>query len=160
MLLKERVDIIEASRKELDAACVRLLNAPEPDQRVMRGYRSGTALRRTAKRLRVGVIRSNIPDLTSEELAQKYDYAAEYNGMMAEVRRLIRENRSIEQYMAVETLAEVRTVFHRSKAWAKENPEPSLVANVNALHRELRRDLGRPGRRKAGTDKGALRSTS
>jgi uncharacterized membrane protein YdfJ with MMPL/SSD domain len=138
--------IADLIKEQMDATYAKLLEARKPDPRVVQGSRDAHDLRRSARRLRSGQFRPKWATTESpEELALEFDYAAEYDDLMVSVRRLAKTHKNVELHIVNETFAEVRDAFHQMKEWLR-NPELDEVTaeNIVALHRERRRDLGRP----------------
>ena len=142
---EQAVAIAELIKEQLEAVYAELLTMRKPDARVMEGLREPTQARRSARRLRSGEYRPKWLTGTPEELAREYDYAAEYCDKIAGVRRLARTHKQVQLHLANETFADVRGLFHQMKAWLRDpNLDDVTAENILALHRERRRDLGRP----------------
>jgi hypothetical protein len=118
---------------------------PQPDPEVIDNFRDASYARRTARRLRSGEFQPKSLTGTAEELAQKYDYAAEYADKVRDVRRLAKTLKKVQMHITNETFADVRHIFHQMKAWLRDpNLDEVTAENIIAIHRERRRDLGRP----------------
>jgi hypothetical protein len=140
---EQAVAIAELIEERMEAEYARLIAAPKPDPRI-NVYRSAAALRRTARRLREGLFRPSWMTESPEELARHYDYAAEYDDMVRDVRRLAKAHKKVQQHIASDLFAEVREVFHHMKGWLRDpDLDPVTAENILALHRAFRRDLGR-----------------
>jgi hypothetical protein len=134
-------DLIE---ERMETEYARLLAARKPDPRIT-AYRSAADLRRSARRLRAGLFRPSWMTESPEELALQYDYAAEYEDMVVDVRRLVSTLKKVRQHIANDLFAEVKDLFHHMKGWLDDpDLDPITAENILALHRARRRDLGRP----------------
>ena len=143
---EQAVAIAELIKEQCDAAYAELVAMRAPDPRVLDGFRHPTHARRSASRLRSGEFRPPkwMPG-TVEELAREYEYAAEYAEKLRDVRRLAKTHKKVQMHIANETFADVRLIFHRMKEWLRDpNLDEVTAENILALHRERRRDLGRP----------------
>jgi hypothetical protein len=133
-------DLIE---ERMETEYARLLAARKPDPRIT--GRSAEDLRRSARRLREGLFRPSWMTESPEELALLYDYAAEYEDMVVDVRRLASTHKKVRQHIASDLFAEVKDLFHHMKGWLDDpRLDPITAENILALHRARRRDLGRP----------------
>ena len=142
---EQAVAIAELIKEQRDAAYAELVEMPKPDPEVLGEFRTASYARRTARRLRLGEFQPKSLTGTAEELAQRYDYAAEYADRVRDVRRLAKTYKKAQTHITNETFAEVREVFHRMKEWLRDpNLDEVTAENILALHRERRRDLGRP----------------
>ena len=142
---EQAVAIAELIKEQCDAAYAELAAMPKPDPEVIDQFRSASYARRTARRLRAGEFRPTSMTGTPEDLAQKYDYAAEYADKVRDVRRLAKTHKKVQSHIVNETFADVRDLFHQMKAWLRDPHLDEVTAeNILALHRERRRDLGRP----------------
>jgi hypothetical protein len=80
-----------------------------------------------------------------EELALEFEYAAEYAEKIRDVRRLAKTHKKVQVHITNETFADVRHLFHQMKEWRRHVDLDEVTAeNILVLHRERRRDLGRP----------------
>lgn len=142
---EQALALADLIKEQCDAVYAELLAMPKPDPEVVEEFRTASYARRTARRLRTGEYRPKSLTGTAEELAQKYDYAAEYMDKVRDVRRLAKTHKKVQSHIANETFADVRDLFHQMKAWLRDPNLDELTAeNILALHRERRRDLGRP----------------
>lgn len=142
---EQAVAIAELIKEQCDAASAELLAMPKPDPEVIDEFRTASYARRTARRLRAGEYRPKSVTGTVEDLASKYDYAAEYADKIRDVRRLARTHKQVQWHILNETFADVRQLFHQMKEWLRDPTLDEVTAeNILALHRERRRDLGRP----------------
>ena len=142
---EQAVAIAELIKEQCDAMYAELVAMPKPDPEVIDEFRTASYARRTARRLRTGEFRPKTMTGTAEELALKYDYAAEYADKVRDVRRLAKTYKKVQLHIANETFADVRQLFHQMKVWLRDpNLDEVTAENILALHRERRRDLGRP----------------
>jgi len=143
---EQAVAIAELIKEQCDAVYAELVAMREPDPQVLESFRYPTHARRSAQRLRSGEFRPpKWMTGTVEELAREYEYAAEYAEKIRDVRRLAKTHKKVQLHIANETFAGVRQVFHRMKEWLRDpNLDDVTAENILAIHRERRRDLGRP----------------
>ncbi|HEX3583482.1 MAG TPA: hypothetical protein VH087_17050 [Thermoanaerobaculia bacterium] len=154
---EQAVAIAELIKEQCDAAFAELVAMPKPDPEVIDEFRTASYARRTARRLRSGEFRPATLKGTPEELARKYDYAAEYADKVRDVRRLAKLYKKVQMHIASETFADVRGIFHRMKEWLRDpNLDDITAENIIALHRERRRDLGRPKKKGPKIGEGGL----
>ena len=141
---EQAVAIADLIEERMESEYARLLAARKPDPRLT-GYRSAADLRRSARRLRAGLFRPSWITESPEELAREYDYAAEYDDLVIDVRRLASAHKKVQQHIANDLFTEVRDIFHHMKGWLGDRDlDPITVDNILALHRARRHDLGRP----------------
>ena len=142
---EQALAIAELIKEQLDAVYAELAAMREPDPQVLEDFRHASYARRTARRLRAGEFRPKSLSGTVEDLAREYDYAAEYADKLRDVRRLTRAHKNVHLHIANEMFSEVRELFHQMKEWRRDmNLDKVTAENILALHRERRRDLGRP----------------
>ena len=142
---EQAVAIAELIKEQCEAAYAELVAMPKPDPEVIDEFRTASYARRTARRLRAGEFRPRSLTGTVEDLALKYDYAAEFADKVRDVRRLAKTQKQVQMHIANETFADVRQLFHQMKEWLRDPSLDEVTAeNILALHRERRRDLGRP----------------
>ena len=106
-------DLIE---ERMEAEYAQLLAARKPHPRIT-GYRHASALRRSARRIRAGLFRPAWMTESPEELASEYEYAAEYDDMMQDVRHVVSTHKRVQRLIASNKFAEVRDVFDDLKEW-------------------------------------------
>jgi len=154
---EQAVAIAELVQEQMEAAYAELVAMREPDAEVLEHYRDASHARRTAKRLRSGEFRPRWLSGTTEELAQKYDYAAEYADKVRDVRRLAKTHKTVQLHIVNSTFADVRELFHQMKEWFRDpNLDEVTAENILALHRERRHDLGRPKKKGPKIGEGGL----
>jgi hypothetical protein len=142
---EQAVAIGELVKEQMDAAYAELLAMRKPDLTLIVEVRDASQARRSARRLRSGEFRPKSPAATPEEMAREYDYAAEYADKIRDVRKLAKTHKKVQLHIANETFASVRELFHQMKVWLSDpNLDDVTAENILALHRERRRDLGRP----------------
>ncbi|HEV8436012.1 MAG TPA: hypothetical protein VGR95_21570 [Thermoanaerobaculia bacterium] len=142
---EQAVAIAELIREQCDAVWAELTAMRQPDPQVLKGFRNPSHSRRSAERLRSGEFRPKSLTGPVEDLAREYEYAAEYAEKIRDVRRLAKTHKKVQSHIANKTFADVRQVFHRMKEWLRDpNLDEITAENILALHRERRRDLGRP----------------
>jgi len=143
---QQALAIAELIKEQCDAVYAELVAMRPPDPQVLESFRYPTHARRSAQRLRSGEFRPpKWMTGTVEELALEFEYAAEYAEKIRDVRRLAKTHKEVQVHIANETFAEVRMLFHHMKGWRRHRDLDDVTAeNILALHRERRRDLGRP----------------
>jgi hypothetical protein len=119
---------------------------PTPDLR-LHPYAGPAALRKSAARLRAGTFRPSWMTGTPEELAREYEAAAEYCELLTDVRRLAKTHTIVQEGLAKELFNQVKENFlGLKKCINAEWLDPVTAGNILMLRRNVRRDLGRPGR--------------
>ena len=142
---EQAVAIAELIKEQCDAVYAELVAMRKPDSQVLQDFRTASHARRNAQRLRSGEFRPNWLIGTVEDLAREYEYAAEYAEKIRDVRRLAKTHKQVQAHIANSTFADVRQIFHQMKEWLRDpNLDEITAENILALHRERRRDLGRP----------------
>jgi len=143
---EQALAIGELIKEQCDAVYAELVAMRRPDEQVIESFRHPSHARRSAQRLRSGEFHP--PKWwtgTVEELALEFEYAAEYAEKIRDVRRLAKTHKKVQVHITNKTFADVRTLFHHMKGWRRHADIDEVTAeNILALHRERRRDLGRP----------------
>ncbi len=145
---EQALAIVELIRERMEEEYARLVAMPTPAER-LHAYAGPTALRRSAARVRAGKFRPSWMTGTPEELAQEYEAAAEYCEMLTAVRRLARTHTIVKEGLAKDLFAQVKENFLGMKKWVNDPVlDPITAENILTLRRDVRRDLGRPGRQR------------
>ena len=103
-------------KERMEAEYAELLAARKPDPRIT-GYRNAAQLRRTARRVRAGIFRPEWMTESPEELASEYEYTAEYDDMMQDVRHIVSTHKRVRRLIESKSFAEVGGVFDDLKEW-------------------------------------------
>lgn len=111
------------------------------------------AMRRTAARLRSGALRPPHPSIDPKVAAWVIERGAEQQGLVydtvAEMRTGATAGDEVRARKERERLMHRRAAFHRLKLSPEaQDPESRAADKVRRIHRQRRRELGRPGRRR------------
>ena len=151
MKTKDREFLNAEIGRRLESMLQRFGQAP-PLVPWLRPGMSYASLRRTAARLRAGVIRPSDPRISPYVLADMIERAIEQELLVKLVAMEMRElggiSRSREEKNAAEREKRYVAAFHRlKKSPEASDPESPAAQRVRHIHRRRRNALGRPRRR-------------
>lgn len=152
MRAKDREFLDAEGTRRMESMLGHIAQAP-PFVPWLRPGMSHSALRRTAARLRAGVIRPEDPRVSPLMLADLIEQAIERELLVKLIVEEAREYdemcRSIEEKAEEERARRYVAAFHRlKKSPEASDPESPAAQRVRRLHRSRRHALGRPRKRR------------